>query len=70
MPEGARLREQLKEAVKKEGLSAGVRVSRSGCLDLCQDGPNVLLMPDNKWFSGVAAGDLETIVREARKGLL
>lgn len=70
MPEGARLRERLKEAVKKQGLAARVRVSRSGCLDLCADGPNVLLMPDNKWFSRVSVDDLEEIMREARKGLL
>jgi (2Fe-2S) ferredoxin len=63
MPQGERLRESLKDTVKKLGLN--VRVSRSGCLDLCAQGPNVLLMPDNKWFSHVQESDLKEIVREA-----
>lgn len=70
MPQGQRIREALKEAVKKQGLDSRVRVSRSGCLDLCAKGPNVLLMPDNKWFGGVSTDDVENILREARKGLV
>jgi (2Fe-2S) ferredoxin len=68
MPEGARLRESLKEAVKRRGLGSRVRVSRSGCLDLCAEGPNVLLMPDNVWFSRVSLSDLEQILHETEKG--
>ena len=66
MPEGERIRERLKESIKAKGLP--VRVSRSGCLDLCAEGPNVLLMPDNKWFNRVSVDDLDGIVREAAKG--
>ena len=65
MPQGAKLREALKNKVKDSGLSSSIRVSRSGCLDLCEEGPNVLLMPDNRWFSLVSEGDLDEIVREA-----
>ncbi len=70
MPQGERLRESLKNRVKESGLSSSVRVSRSGCLDLCEQGPNVLLMPDNRWFSGVSEGDLDKIMRETEGGLL
>ena len=59
------MRELLKKSVKEAGLASSVRVSRAGCLDLCEQGPNVLLMPDNKWFSRVQESDLEEIVREA-----
>ena len=69
MPEGGRLRERLKKTVQETGLASSVRVSRSGCLDLCADGPNVLLMPDNKWFSRVQESDLDEIVRLTRGGL-
>ena len=65
MPQGTQIREQLKKMVKERGLDASIRVSRSGCLDLCKDGPNVLLMPDNKWFAGVLPDNLEIIMREA-----
>ncbi len=70
MPEGERIREGLKQSVQTQGLALRIRVSRSGCLDLCADGPNVLLMPDNKWFHQVSLKDLDDIVLEARKGLL
>ncbi len=70
MPQGEKLREALKKIVNESGLSSTVRVSRSGCLDLCEQGPNVLLMPDNRWFSLVGEGDLGEIMRETRGGLL
>ena len=69
MPHGERIRESLKKTVKERGLASQIRVSRSGCLDLCAEGPNVLLMPDNKWFSRVLPEDLEEVLREAQKGL-
>lgn len=68
-PQGTRLREVLKEAVKKLGLANKVRVSRSGCLDVCADGPNVLLMPDNVWFKRVEEKDIQSIVQKAVEGL-
>ena len=69
MPQGERLRELLKKSVKEAGLTSLIRVSRAGCLDMCSEGPNVLLMPDNKWFSHVGEGDLDRILSEAGRGL-
>src|SRR5687768_7549221 len=40
---GAELRDKLKEAVAAKGLKGKVRVSASGCLDLCEEGPNVVV---------------------------
>ncbi len=62
---GERLREKLKAAVKQKGLSHLIRVSRSGCLDVCSQGPNVLLMPDNIWFKHVSEKDVEAIIEKA-----
>ena len=64
-PLGILIREQLKKTVKERGLAGRVRVSRSGCLDVCAEGPNVLLMPDNIWFKRVALTDVEAIVAKA-----
>ena len=66
---GARIRERLKEAVKQRGLSDKIRVSRAGCLDVCSEGPNVLLMPDNIWFKRVQEEDAETIIKKAVEGV-
>ena len=65
---GERLRELLKQSVKERGLSSKVRVSRSGCLDVCSEGPNVLLMPDNVWFQRVREEDVPQIIGYAEKG--
>ena len=70
MPLGQKIRESLKQRVKTKGLDDQIRVSRTGCLDLCAEGPNVLLMPDNKWFKRVRMGDdLDKILGEAAKDL-
>ncbi len=57
------LREALKKRVKELGLSDRIRVSRTGCLDVCDEGPNILLMPDNVWFKCVELQDLSEIIR-------
>ncbi|MBI4366107.1 MAG: (2Fe-2S) ferredoxin domain-containing protein [Deltaproteobacteria bacterium] len=54
----------LKEAVKAKGLAGEIRVSRTGCLDVCAKGPNILVYPDNVWYSAVTRDDLDTILRE------
>ncbi|MCG3175661.1 MAG: Ferredoxin, 2Fe-2S [Candidatus Omnitrophica bacterium] len=59
---GVAVRETLKQAVKDAGLAGRVRVSRSGCLDVCAKGPNVLLYPDGVLYSHVTPSDIPTIV--------
>ena len=59
---GAELHAALKEQVKALGLSAKIRVSRSGCLNRCAKGPNIMVFPDNVWCSHVAEADLEPLV--------
>lgn len=59
---GCELRDTLKAMVKSRQLRAKVRVSQSGCMDRCEDGPNVMVFPDNVWFSRVTASDLESIL--------
>ena len=57
--------ERLKQEVKKRGLKGKVRALKSGCMDLCEIGPNVMIFPDNvfkytsnmaKHLPGLAAG--------------
>ena len=59
----------LKERVKALGLSRHVRVSKSGCQDLCAKGPNVMAFPGDVWYQGVALGDVERIVQDAIRDL-
>lgn len=59
---GLELCESLKRAVKEKGLK--VRVAKSGCLDLCKQGPNAFIYPDGEWLSGVTAADVPDIVEK------
>jgi (2Fe-2S) ferredoxin len=68
-PEGAVIRETLKNEIKAQGLASQIRVSRTGCLDVCADGPTVLMMPDNLWFKQVGLEDLPRILEIARENL-
>jgi len=59
----------LKARVKALGLSRVVRVSKSGCQDLCAKGPNVMVFPDYVWYHGVQHSDVERIIQETVRGL-
>ncbi|MBX7255909.1 MAG: (2Fe-2S) ferredoxin domain-containing protein [Candidatus Hydrogenedentes bacterium] len=59
---GCELRDKLKAMVKARQLRSKVRVSQSGCMDKCEDGPNIMIFPDNVWLSGVHESDLNAIV--------
>jgi (2Fe-2S) ferredoxin len=61
---GIELCEALKHGVKKLGLKGKVRVARTGCLDLCEQGPNVFLYPDGEWLSGLKPEDAEGILKK------
>ena len=56
----AEYQKQLKEYMKSKSIK-GLRVSRSLCLGLCEKGPNICIMPDNVWYTGVTAKDLDEI---------
>ena len=59
--------EPFKEILKKEisdrGWKGRVRVSDTGCLGLCESGPNILLYPQQIWFSGITRDDLPAILK-------
>ncbi len=61
---GLELCEALKSGAKARRLKGKVRVARTGCLDLCEQGPNAFLYPDGQWLSGLGPGDAETILDE------
>ena len=67
--EGGRIREALKKKIKEMGLDGKIRVSRSGCIDVCSEGPNVLLEPDQVWFKKVSTADVDKIINLAAKGI-
>jgi (2Fe-2S) ferredoxin len=56
------VRQILKQEVTDRGWKGRVRVSQSGCLGLCEEGPNVLIYPQKIWFSTVGAKDVGQVL--------
>lgn len=54
----------LKEEVKKRGLKGQVRALKSGCMDLCEKGPNVMVFPEGTLHSGVTSEDIPTLINK------
>jgi (2Fe-2S) ferredoxin len=54
----------LKQAVATTGLKGKVRVNNSGCLDQCGHGPNLVIYPQNIWYSHVTREEAEAILTE------
>ena len=54
----------LKAEVKKRGLKGKVRALKSGCMDLCEKGPNVMVFPDGILHSGVKPQDVPSLVEK------
>ena len=61
--------EALKARVKALGLAGKVRVSKSGCHDVCARGPSVMVFPDDVWYSGVTPEDVEQIAQALASGV-
>ena len=45
----------LKKEIEERGLKFDVKVVACGCLGLCEQGPNLIVYPEGKWYSGVTA---------------
>jgi nitrite reductase/ring-hydroxylating ferredoxin subunit/(2Fe-2S) ferredoxin len=52
----------LRAGVQKAGMKDAVRVNKAGCFSQCGHGPMVVVYPENVWYAGVQAADLDEIV--------
>ena len=62
------LMDYLKKRVHDSGLKGQVRVNKAGCLDACAHGPTVVVYPDDVWYQGVQADDVQEIIDSHIKG--
>ncbi|MSQ58122.1 MAG: (2Fe-2S) ferredoxin domain-containing protein [Betaproteobacteria bacterium] len=60
------IRDYAKSRVKALGLSGKgkVRVNQAGCLDRCEEGPVIVVYPEEIWYTYVDRGDIDEIVDE------
>jgi len=58
----------FKQSLEKHGMKGRVRSNKSGCLDQCEHGPNVVIYPDAIWYGSVHEGDVDEIVGALAEG--
>lgn len=59
-----RVRRALQHQVRERGLRRSVRVSASGCMSVCAEGPVVVVYPEGVWYRSVEETDVERIVEQ------
>lgn len=60
---------ELKRRLQERGLAElEVRACRSSCLDLCEQGPTIVVEPDHYVYAGVAQSDVADIVDALAEG--
>lgn len=55
--------EELKKVAKEMNLKGKLRVAKSGCLDLCAFGPNMMIWPEGIWYMKVTKEDIPEIIK-------
>ena len=60
------VRDYAKAKVKQLGLSGEgkVRVNMAGCLDRCDEGPVLVVYPEETWYTYVDKEDIDEIISE------
>ncbi len=58
------IRDGLKAAVSRRGLKGRVRVSKVLCMDLCSEGPVVMVFPENVVYTHVSQADVPEIIKK------
>lgn len=61
---GVDLVAHIKARIKQEGLQKDIRINKAGCLDRCEDGPVLVVYPEEVWYHLDNLGDADRIVDE------
>ena len=61
-----KMRSYVKSSIKQRGLAGkgGIRVNTAGCLDRCEEGPVLVVYPEEVWYTYVDKEDLDEIIEE------
>jgi (2Fe-2S) ferredoxin len=60
----AELQQYAKSRIKALGLAGRgqVRVNKAGCLDRCEEGPVIVVYPEEVWYTYVDREDIDEII--------
>jgi (2Fe-2S) ferredoxin len=56
--------EELRKVTKARNLKGKIRMVRSGRLDVCAFGPNMMIWPEGLWYMKVTKADVSQIVEQ------
>ena len=59
--QGLAIRNKLKNLLLSSGQRDDIRINKSGCLDLCELGPAMVIYPNKIWYKNVSIDDCEEI---------
>jgi (2Fe-2S) ferredoxin len=59
---GLALTAAFKKAIKDSKIDYPIRAQKSGCLDLCELGPTVVVYPEGVFYGNVQLSDVDEIV--------
>ena len=52
---------ELRNIAKARGYHPNIRVAQAKCLGQCNKGVNIMVYPDDVWFSGIQLSDVAAI---------
>ncbi len=60
----ADLHAYAKGRIKKLGVAGkgSVRINKAGCLDRCEEGPVIVVYPDDVWYTYIDRDDIDEII--------
>lgn len=61
---GLALVTEFKKQIKDKGLNVEIRAQKTGCLDLCDFGPAIVVYPEGVFYQHVQLSDVTEIVNE------
>lgn len=58
------MQQYAKKRIKALGLAGKgeVRINKAGCLDRCEEGPVIVVYPDEVWYTYVDREDIDEII--------
>ena len=62
---GLEIRKEFVKMINEAGLKGKVRANKTGCLDVCEQGPAVVVYPNGYWYLGIEKKDLKRIFNES-----
>ncbi len=59
---GLELVKEFKRIMKEKNLNVEMRAQKTGCLDICDFGPTIVVYPEGTWYVNVQLSDVAEIV--------